>query len=120
MVSTLMETIQKLHEIPNIIVLDIHFSLGIFGLYIFIVWVLSWLISYLTILNIMEKIKLQINASYFIFFTLHLINIHNRLSGYPWKNGVTTLCSILHPKFPHSWKYMVIFLNSSITQERER
>jgi hypothetical protein len=51
-----METIQKLHGIPKIIVSDRDpSSLDIFGQNYFLVWVLNWLISHLIILNVMEK-----------------------------------------------------------------
>ena len=55
-VNYFMETVQKLHGTPNIIVSDMDpISLEIFGLNHVLVWVLKWLIAHLITLNMMEK-----------------------------------------------------------------
>jgi hypothetical protein len=57
--TTFMETVQKLHRNPNIIVSDrdpiIHWKF--FGLNYFLVWVLNWLIAHPIILNLMDKLR---------------------------------------------------------------
>ena len=51
-----MEMVQKLHGTPNIIISDrVPFSLEIFGLNYFLVWVLNSFIAHLITLNIMDK-----------------------------------------------------------------
>ena len=51
-----METVQKLHGTPNIIVSYMApISLEIFGLNYFLVWVLNSFIAHLITLNIMDK-----------------------------------------------------------------
>ena len=54
--NSFMETVQKIHGTPNIIVSDMDpISLEIFGLNYFLVWVVNWLIDHLITLNPMDK-----------------------------------------------------------------
>ena len=53
-----MDTIQKLHGNPKVIMSDRDpILLEIFGQSYFLVWVLNWLIAHLIILNLMVKLR---------------------------------------------------------------
>jgi hypothetical protein len=56
--TAFMETVQKLHGSPKIIVSDRDpIFTDIFGHNYFLVWVLNWLISHPIILNLMDKLR---------------------------------------------------------------
>ena len=56
--TTFMDTIQKLHENPRVIVSDKDlFLLEIFGRSYFLVWVLNYPIAHFIILNLMVKLR---------------------------------------------------------------
>ena len=107
--TAFMETIQKLHGKPTIIVSDKDpIFTGNFWTKLFycLGTQLAHSSSYYPESN--GKTEILTNVWKYIFVSLYLINKHNGSIGYLWLNGGITLPSTLQQKWPHLWHFMDI------------